>query len=224
MRAKTEQQAAARRLRGEGRTYDEIQAALGVSKSSISLWVRDMPKPPRRARAYRGKERLAAAMARREEHRARTKATARAEVGPLSERDLFVLGVALYWAEGGKDKEYDRRERVRFINSDPQVIQLYLRWLRLLGVEQDRWRLRVAIHESADVTSAERYWAQIAGVPTDFLQRATLKRHNPTTTRKNIGVNHHGCLSVNVLGCADLYRRIEGWWSGMVVDAEPRTP
>ena len=224
MRAKTEQQEKARRLRGEGRTYDEIQAELGVSKSSISLWVRDLPKPPRKARAYTGKERLSVAMARREEERAMTKAGARAEMGGLSERDLFVAGVALYWAEGSKDKEYERRERVRFINSDPQVIRLYLAWLRFLGVTQDRLRLRVSIHESADLAVAECYWADVAGVATDFLQRATLKKHNPKTTRRNTGVGCHGCLSVSVLGGADLYRRIEGWWSGMVVDVEPGTP
>ncbi|MFD0278653.1 hypothetical protein ACFVHB_32755 [Kitasatospora sp. NPDC127111] len=45
MRAETEQREAARRLRAAGRTYDEIQAELGVSKRSMSLWVRDLPAP-----------------------------------------------------------------------------------------------------------------------------------------------------------------------------------
>src|SRR5262249_84800 len=31
-------------LRASGRTYDEIAAELGVSKGSVSLWVRDMPR------------------------------------------------------------------------------------------------------------------------------------------------------------------------------------
>ncbi|OKI22551.1 MULTISPECIES: hypothetical protein [Streptomycetaceae] len=224
MRAKTEHRETARRLRAEGRTYDEIQAALGVSKSSISLWVRDLPKPARKVRSYTGKERLAAVMARREEHRARTKAAAAAEIGAVSDRELLLIGVALYWAEGGKDKEYDRRERVRFINSDPQMIQVYLAWLRLLGVGQDRLRLRVAIHESADVPAAERYWAGVAGVHPEFLQSTTLKKHNPRTTRKNTGGAYYGCLSVNVLDSADLYRRIEGRWSGIVVDVGRDTP
>ncbi len=38
----------ARELRLQGWTYDQIQVELGCSKSSISLWVRDLPKPERK--------------------------------------------------------------------------------------------------------------------------------------------------------------------------------
>lgn len=40
----------ARELRQQGMTYDQIQAELGCSKSSISLWVRDLPRPDPRTR------------------------------------------------------------------------------------------------------------------------------------------------------------------------------
>ncbi len=46
-KAKDEVRARARALRAEGRDYDEIAARLGVSKSSVSLWVRDLPTPAR---------------------------------------------------------------------------------------------------------------------------------------------------------------------------------
>ncbi len=220
MRAKTEQQETARRLRGEGRTYDEIRAELGVSKSSISLWVRDVPVPAaaqaRRERMRRASEtRWEPVRRRRDEERRATKAAAAAEIGPLSDRDLFLVGVALYWAEGSKDKPYDRRESVAFINSDPGVVAVYLRWLRLLGIGAERWRLRVSIHETADVPAAERFWAELAGVPVGVLLRATLKRHNPKTVRRNTGDGYRGCLVISVLDSADLYRRIEGWWNGI---------
>ena len=45
--AKDELRASARELRGQGLDYEEIAAALGVAKSSVSLWVRDLPTPPR---------------------------------------------------------------------------------------------------------------------------------------------------------------------------------
>src|SRR6476661_2676925 len=44
-RAKDDVRAKARDLRGQGQDYEEIAAALGVSKSSVSLWVRDLPRP-----------------------------------------------------------------------------------------------------------------------------------------------------------------------------------
>ena len=46
-RAKDDSRARARELREQGLDYEEIAAALGVSKSSVSLWVRDMPRPER---------------------------------------------------------------------------------------------------------------------------------------------------------------------------------
>ncbi|MGW2297027.1 hypothetical protein [Streptomyces violaceorubidus] len=217
----------ARELRLQGWTYDQIQVELGCSKSSISLWVRDLPKPERRAPSEQAK--LAAT--KRWEHelavrgvaRKQTKAAARREIGELSTRDLFLTGDALYWAEGTKDKPYDRREKVIFVNSDPGVIQTYGAWLRLLGVAPDRIQYRVMIHITADVEAARRYWANLVGVDASAFQRTTIKKHNPKTVRKNVGEDYRGCLVVSVSQSADLYRQIEGWWTGLVVEAQRRT-
>ena len=46
-RAKDAERARARELRSQGLTYDEIATELKVSKSSISLWTRDLPHPDR---------------------------------------------------------------------------------------------------------------------------------------------------------------------------------
>ena len=43
-RAKDDLHAKARQLREQGLGYNQIAAELGVSKSSISLWVRDLPR------------------------------------------------------------------------------------------------------------------------------------------------------------------------------------
>ncbi|MFF3775470.1 hypothetical protein [Streptomyces sp. NPDC002232] len=210
----------ARDLRLRGWTYDEIRAELGCSKSSVSLWVRDLPGPPPRHSEEERMARMNAGLARfhadRDEERRETKRLARESVGSLSDRELLVAGVALYWAEGSKDKPYRRSESLQFINSDPGVITLYLRWLDLLGVERDRLRFRVSIHESADVAGAERFWAELAGVEPSAFQRATLKRHNPRTVRKNTAGTYRGCLVVYVTRSAELYRRMEGTWYGIV--------
>ncbi|MFE2441065.1 hypothetical protein ACFXDF_03190 [Streptomyces sp. NPDC059426] len=222
--AKDDLRARAREMRLRGMTYDRIQLELGCSKSSISLWVRDLPKPDRPPRtreeasaiAKRGWE---ATLRQREIERQRTKLAAAREVGKLTGRELFLVGVGLYWSEGSKSKPHNPTERATFINSDPDMIQLYLAWLSLLGVEPERLRYRVMIHESAQVADAERYWAELIGVDVTTLERTTLKKHNPKTVRKNVGEGYRGCLVVRVLKSADLYRRIEGWWYGIVVGA-----
>ncbi|MDW4905985.1 hypothetical protein RB628_11730 [Streptomyces sp. ADMS] len=217
----------ARELRLQGWTYDRIQVELGCSKSSISLWVRDLPKPERRDPTEQaklaGRKRWEHELAVRGEERQRTKAAASQEIGEMSDRDLFMTGIALYWAEGGKDKPYARRENVIFVNSDPGMIKVFGAWLDLLGVERERLRYSVMIHETADVAAAEQYWADLVGADRSAFYKTTLKKHNPKTIRKNVGDSYRGCLAVRVLKGADLYRRIEGWWSGMVVEAERRT-
>ncbi|MYT23446.1 hypothetical protein GTW69_24700 [Streptomyces sp. SID7760] len=226
--AKDDLRARARELRLQGMTYDRIQVELGCSKSSISLWVRDLPRPERRrspeeasAVAKRGWERT---LQLRETERCRTKREAATEIGSLSERELFILGVGLYWSEGSKDKPYERRERAVFVNSDPGMISVYLAWLRLLGVDEDRVRYFLMIHESADVAGAERFWAEHVGADSSRFTKTTLKRHNPTSRRRNTGETYRGCLAVRVLKSADLYRRVEGWWCGIVGAAQHHDP
>ncbi|MFI8883408.1 hypothetical protein [Streptomyces sp. NPDC053813] len=219
-RAKDDLREKARDLRGQGMTYDRIQVELGCSKSSISLWVRDLPKPERKrtreeasAIARRGWE---PTLRRRDEERQETRRRARSEIDTMSANELFLLGVGLYWAEGSKSKPHRTQERVSFVNSDPDMIKVFLARLRLLGVGDERLRFHVHIHETADVASAERFWATPTGADTSAFGKTTIKRHPPRTNRKNVGEGYRGCLVVRVLKSADLYRRIEGWWYGIV--------
>jgi transcriptional regulator with XRE-family HTH domain len=224
--AKDDLRAKARELRLQGWTYDRIEAELGCSRSSVSLWVRDLPKPEPRYTPEEQRELMQAGLLRlrsaQDVERGRVKDAAAEEVGDLSDRDLFMAGVALYWAEGQKSKPYQRREVVNFVNSDPAVIQVFLAWLDLLGVARERLTFRVMIHESADVTSAEQYWADLVEINVSALQRTTLKKHNPKTVRKNTGDDYHGCLVVRVLQGAELYCRIEGWWRAIAAGAAAR--
>ena len=217
-RAKDDLHARARELRERGLDYEEIAGALGVSKSSVSLWVRDMPRPERlsyeecRKRSAEGSrqywevERPA-----REAQREAVRAAAAGQIGVLSKREILIAGAIAYWCEGAKSKPYHRQERVVFINSDPGLIEFFLRFLREAGVEPNRLRFRVHIHETADVAAAEQFWCSVTAADPGQFQRTTLKRHNPRTVRKNVGEDYHGCLIVGVMQSADLYRQIEGW-------------
>ncbi len=52
-RGKVKEQEQARALRAQNRTLADIARTLGVSKSSVSLWVRDVPFTPTLRRAGR---------------------------------------------------------------------------------------------------------------------------------------------------------------------------
>ena len=122
--------------------------------------------------------------------------TAQAEIGRLSDRELLVAGTALYWAEGGKRKPWSRSQiPIQFTNSDAGIIEIFERWLDLLGVSPEDRKYRISIHESADIDGAHKFWADLVGVGVDRFARPTIKRHNPKTVRHNTGDTYKGCRS-----------------------------
>jgi hypothetical protein len=232
-RAKDELRARARELRQQGFAYHQIATELGVSKSSISHWVSDMPWPERlsyeecRKRSAEGSRRYwEAERPVREAQREAVRAAAAAEIGPLTSREILIAGAVAYWCEGAKSKPNRRYERVDFINSDPSLIRFFLGFLDAAGVGLGRLRFRVQIHESADVGAAMEFWLRVTGARPGQFHPTSLKRHNPRTVRKNVGDDYHGCLRIDVTESADLYRKIEGWaraaMRGLAPGAAPR--
>lgn len=220
--AKDDVRARAIALRKEGKSYREIRDELRVSKSSLSLWLRDivltddqqagLDEMRQLSRTKAGRTRQAARLA----QRAAIVGEARRQIPELNEPELFVAGVVGYWAEGAKAKAWRSSEGVSLINSDPDLITLFLRWLDLIGISPDRLQFRIAIHETADVEAATRFWADIVGVDARVFQKPTIKRHRPNTKRKNVGETYHGCLVVRVRRSTELSRKIEGWWLGII--------
>lgn len=210
-----------RRLRAAGLTYDEISARTGAPKGSISGWVRDIPVPDRvaerRARHLAQIRGIGPAKQRREAavRQKAARAVGAARVGVLDSHALFAVGIALYWAEGTKDKPWRRKGRVIFTNGDPDVVAVFLAWLDLVGVPRGDRTFRLSIHESADVAGHERWWADCLAVDASSFLPATLKRHRPTTSRKNTGTDYHGCLVVSVRRSRTLYDVIDGAWRQM---------
>jgi len=226
-KAKDHLRARARELREQGWTYPQIAKELGVSRSSCSLWLRDMDHPEP---SVEGQERRTAAIrasaartqALREHEREELKQVVAESLGFVTSRDLVLALAMSYWCEGAKDKAWSRREYMHWMNSDPVLVRLYLEGLRLLDVADDRLRLRLMIHETADESAAQDWWAQELNWPRDRFERTTFKRHNPKTVRKNVDSDYHGCLGVRVLQSRDLYRVMAGLIRGLA--SQPRWP
>lgn len=152
----------------------------------------------------------------REGERAAAVAAASAEVGCLSDREVLLLGAAIYWCEGSKGKPWRPADKVIFANSDPGLIGLFLRFLALADVTEDRIFFRLYIHETADVESAEHWWMARLGVARERFFPTSLKRHKLGTNRRNVGDDYHGCVAVSVRRYRSLYWRIEGLVAAML--------
>jgi transcriptional regulator with XRE-family HTH domain len=208
-RGKVIEQAKARELRAQGWTYDEIARDLTVSKSSVSLWCRDvevdraMWAARRDMRAKKWTPRGPNALARRRaEQIEKLYAEARGLLGRLDDREFLVAGAALYAGEGAR-----RDGAVRFTNSDPRIIAFFLAWLRhFFVIDESRLRLRLYLHEHLDLAAANAFWCDVTSIPIAQFG----KPHRAVADASIRAVKHPmGCPSV-IYNCAQTHRATMG--------------
>lgn len=216
-RGKVAEQERARDLRAQGWTLGEICEELGVSKASASLWCRDVEIDEaalterrrqrhldgNRAARQRGPNKLqrrkAAEVAQMQEAGMRA-------VGTLSDRELLLVGAALYAGEGSKTPG-----EARLANSDPRIIQFFVEWLRrCFSVEIESMRLRLYLHEGLDIDVANGFWAEVTGIPVAQFRKPYRAVADPSIRRSK---HPMGCPSIGVCSTS-LHRRVMG-----VVDA-----
>jgi AcrR family transcriptional regulator len=201
-RGKLAEREQARLLRAQGLTMPEIAARLGVSKSSVSLWARDVAFVPA-PRVTRGRRRAPNALQRRKQAEIdRLLEEGRLRVGRLSEREFLVAGVALYAGEGSK-----RDGSVRFANSDPRMVVFFCAWLRrFFEIDESRLRVWLYLHEGLDLAAATAYWSELTGIaPTQF--------GKPYRAVADASIRHakhvHGCVGIGY-SCSATHRSIMG--------------
>lgn len=203
-RGKLAEQERARQLRARAWTLQEIADELGVAKSSVSIWVRDVDFEPRpRSRGRSARRQRPNALQRRK--LAEIEALLRdgtERIGRLSERDFFVAGVALYAAEGSK-----RDGNLRFTNSDPRFIYFYCRWLRhFFDIDESRLRVRLYLHRGLDLDAANGYWSAITAIPLEQFG----KPYRAVADRSIRKTKHpYGCVGVGY-GCSRTHRAVMG--------------
>lgn len=211
-------------LRKQGKTYSEILKVVPVAKSTISLWLQDvgLSKPQKQVITQKRKEaQMKGASARRRMRQEKTFSiyTQYAkEIGKLSKRERTLIGAALYWAEGAKEKAWRPGQRVDFGNTDPEMIKFFVRWLtEIVKVDINDIYFSLYIHKNHEqrVPEVLRYWKTAIDMPRLELAYVCFKKHNPKTVRKNTNDTYHGTLRMCVRRSADLQRRLYGWVYGI---------
>ena len=198
---KLAEQQRARELRAQSWTLQDIATELGVSKSSVSLWVRDVdfvPRPRRRARRPRASSLRLHKLAEIES----MDRAGLAEIGTLSEREFLLFGVALYRGEGFKGDGL-----VGLANTDPSVLLAFVTWLRrFFVVDETRLRVRLYLHAGLDLDAAECFWSELLDIP--LAQFRKPYRAVVDTTRRH-AKHPMGCPAVTY-SCSRTHRRVMG--------------
>lgn len=200
-RGKVELQEKARLMRAESRTLEDIATTLGVSKSSVSLWVRDVAFEPR--------PRMSPATRRpHPQHLAKVAEIADCDdgglkrIGVLSSDAFLAAGVALYAGEGSKTDG-----KVLFANTNAEMVQFFCVWLRrFFTIEESRIRVRVYLHEGLDLEETERFWSEVTGVPREQFRAPYRATPDPSI---RLTKHEHGCVYVYYC-CSRTHREIMG--------------
>ncbi|MGQ0744156.1 MAG: helix-turn-helix domain-containing protein [Acidimicrobiales bacterium] len=111
-RGKLAEREQAEALRAAGWTMPDIASHLGVSRSSVSLWTRDIECGPGPRRTLRPTRPNTLAQRKRQELES-TMADGRRWIGRMTEREFLVAGVALYAGEGSKRDGFHRLRQQR---------------------------------------------------------------------------------------------------------------
>jgi transcriptional regulator with XRE-family HTH domain len=187
---KTEEQELARTLRrDEGLSVKEIARRVGVSRSSVSLWVRDIALTDQQRETLRQRNPIYNAQLRG--------SSANAELGRMRRRryqqhgrllarlgDPFhAAGCMLYWAEGDKGS----KNCARLSNSDPQLARFFLNFLRAHFEVPDE-RVRLTCNLFADHVERQReieqYWLDTLGLPRSCLCRSIVNVYSKHSKKK----------------------------------------
>ena len=220
--SKSKEKEKAIRLRRKGLSYTEILKQVSVAKSTLSLWLQYVglaKRQKQRLTEKRLKAALRGSLSRKNKRLIVTeeiKKQARKEIGNISDRELWLIGTALYWGEGSKQKENNPSQQARFTNSDPLMIKLYLKWLqKICKIAKKDIHFEIYIHETANAERAKRYWSKVFNIPVSKFQKIRLKKNKIKTKRKNIGSNYYGLIRVEIRKGTNFNRKISGWIEGI---------
>lgn len=212
------------RLRKSGKTYSEILSQVPVAKSTLALWLHEVGLAKKEKQLITNLRRLAqqrGAMSRRDQRIKFSEEIflkANNEVGPISKRELWLIGVILYWAEGSKQKEWNISQLLQFTNSDPVMVGLYVQWLRkCLNIPDKDIVASLTIHENHKyrLKSIIKHWKDVASIKTGFSDKVYFKRHFAKSYRHNIKEKYYGSVRISVRRSTNLNRQVTGWIQGV---------
>ena len=133
-------------------SYSQIKQELQVSKSTLSNWLGHMPLSPEAIHQLRdlSEIRIEKYKATREVQRTARRQVAydsiSKTIGELSDRDMFIAGLFLYWGEGGKT-DYTS---VSISNTDPAVLCFFKKWIEYLGADPHKMRVRLQLYSDME--------------------------------------------------------------------------
>lgn len=217
----------ARNLRRNGSSFKEISKTLGISKSTAGLWCQDIVLTKKqvheieaRSLIKSSKGRMKGALANKQRRLDIIKGFKKdglRHVGDLGERELLLIGSALYWAEGAKTSS-----KFIFINSSPDMIKVMYSFLtKVMLVKKREIRIGVQINKvhTHRIGIVLNFWSKLLNLPPAQFSKPYFVNVKPKKVYENMDT-YYGIVRLKVIKSSSLQYRILGLIDAIIAGAK----
>lgn len=185
-------------LRLKGYSIKEVASKLGISKSTSSLWLRNIKLDSKAQQRLKKRDlfgRYKTSLRWQEKRIQETKKYKHEALKvikriKINSHHTQLYCALLFWCEGGKS---GKDGGVRLSNSDPTLIKTFLNLFRKsFIINEKKFRVLMHLHGYHDEKQQKKYWSKITKIPEVQFQKTFHKPH----TKKRIRENYQGCISV----------------------------
>ncbi|TSC56915.1 MAG: Resolvase helix-turn-helix protein [Parcubacteria group bacterium Greene0714_21] len=217
-------------LRLQGYSYNEITTKLGIPKATLSGWFTGLVLSEKahariQRRVHEGSLRGLIKKNQLQTHLAQQQAKqirkdAKLVIKKLSQRELLLIGTALYWGEGykkpiiknGKERTY---HKISLSNTDPILVKVFLEFLKnILKIPESRVRAGVRIFKHTNEQTALKYWQEITGLPKNQFEKVYYGISKSSLGKRPYNRLPFGTIQISV-GDTQNFHRIMGWIEGI---------
>lgn len=164
------------KLREQGLSYSQIKDTLGINKSTLSGWLSGMPLSKVRLDELQRNENViekirTTKLLKRKLRVENVYDRIKTEIGLLTNRELFVAGFFLYWAEGGKTTKYT----ASLSNTDPRMVRAFIKWLKMIQAPINKMYIRLHLYSDMNELAEIDYWAEELKISKTYFKKSYIK-------------------------------------------------
>ena len=88
-----------------------------------------------------------------------------------------MIGAMLYWGEGYKGSHESPAGLVDFANSDPEMIQMFLKFLRaVFYLDESKFRVYLYCHSNQNLKDIMDFWSNLTSIPITQFSKPYIKK------------------------------------------------
>lgn len=207
MKQDKQQEAVALRLKGH--SVKQIEKELGVARSSVSRWVRDIVlNETQKERLKQNSRNCALSSAQKSKEKAARRHRLLMDQGRelAAHNDLFRIVCALYWGEGHKSRTSGNTS---ISNSDPALLGVFLKWISLMDLD---FSIRLQFYEENGLSEKEikLWWSRHLNLDPSCFRKSTICITNRASQRKKVGKLPYGTATLRIAKGTEAFWKIMG--------------